>query len=233
MAEFLVFGKSGQVATELARDARCSCFGRDRVDLGTPGACAALIAELKPKAVINAAAYTAVDRAEEEEELATTINGEAPAAMARACAALDVPLVHISTDYVLDGQGTDPHHPDARPAPLNAYGRSKLKGEQGITTSGARHAILRTSWVFSAHGANFLKTMLRLAETRDALTVVGDQIGGPTSARAIAAACLRIAEALTDPNSPRSGIFHFSEPGARSGIILFDKNRNPGRRNYF
>ena len=206
----LVFGTSGQVATEIARrapDARC--LGRAEVDLGNPESCAAAIAHHGPRAVLNAAAYTAVDRAEEEEPLATRINGDAPAAMARACAVLGVPLVHISTDYVFDGRGDAPRAPEAATAPLNAYGRSKLAGEVAIRASGASHAILRTSWVFSAHGSNFLRTMLRLSETRDALSIVNDQIGGPTPAGAIAAACLRIADRLiADP--ALTGTYHFS-----------------------
>jgi dTDP-4-dehydrorhamnose reductase len=117
----------------------------------------------RPTVVINAAAYTAVDRAETEEVLATTINGAAPAAMAEACAALRIPLVHISTDYVFDGGGARTFAPNDATAPQNAYGRSKLAGEQGIRATGASHAILRTSWVFSAHGTNFVKTMLRLS----------------------------------------------------------------------
>lgn len=204
----LVFGKSGQVATELRSLAPDATFlGRDAADLVQPDACAAIIRQLHPSAVINAAAYTAVDRAEEEEALATTINGAAPGAMAKACADLGIPFVHISTDYVFPGDGTRPWSPDDPTAPLNAYGRSKLAGEEAVRLSGAVHAILRTSWVFSAHGGNFVKTMLRLSETRDRLTIVADQIGGPTPARAIAMACLGIANNLT---ARTSGKYHFS-----------------------
>lgn len=205
----LVFGKTGQVATELQRLGEVLALGRDQVDLANPAACADAIRTHAPSAVINAAAYTAVDRAEEEEALATFINGEAPTAMAQACAELDIPLIHISTDYVFAGTGDAPWQPDDPTAPQNAYGRSKLAGEIGIRNSGAVHAILRTSWVVSAHGANFVKTMLRLSDTRDALTVVADQIGGPTPARDIAAACLQIAEQLiADPS--KSGTYHYS-----------------------
>lgn len=205
----LVFGQTGQVARELARlapDARC--LGRDAADLSDPGACAAAIHTLRPRMVINAAAYTAVDRAEAEEALATTINGEAPGAMAEACAALGIPLVHLSTDYVFDGSGDEPRRPDAPVAPINAYGRSKLAGDQAVLASGAQAVVLRTSWVFSAHGANFVKTMLRLAQTRDSLTVVADQIGGPTPAADIARACVTIAHALAD-GAP-GGVHHFA-----------------------
>ncbi|MDC3363315.1 dTDP-4-dehydrorhamnose reductase [Planktomarina temperata] len=205
----LVFGKTGQVATELQRLGDVVALGRDQADLSDPAACADAIRTHAPRAVINAAAYTAVDRAEEEEALATTINGDAPTAMARACADLGIPLIHISTDYVFAGTGDAPWQPDDPTAPQNAYGRSKLAGEIGIRNSGAVHAILRTSWVVSAHGANFVKTMLRLSDTRDVLTVVVDQIGGPTPARDIAAACLQIAEQLiADPS--KSGTYHFS-----------------------
>ena len=205
----LVFGKTGQVATELQRLSGVMALGREDVDLFDPKACAATIREHAPKAVINAAAYTAVDKAEDEEHLATGINGEAPAAMAKACAELGIPLVHISTDYVFNGRGNTPYRPEDVTEPQNAYGRSKLAGETGIRESGAVHAILRTSWVVSAHGANFVKTMLRLSETRDALTVVADQIGGPTPARDIAKACLQIVNQLIQ-DTTKSGTYHFS-----------------------
>ena len=205
----LVFGKTGQVATELQRLSGVTVLGRDDVDLSAPSACAAAIREHSPKAVINAAAYTAVDMAEDEEHLATVINGNAPTAMAKACAELGIPLVHISTDYVFSGRGNTPNSPEDAAEPQNAYGRSKLAGEHGIRKSGAVYAILRTSWVVSAHGANFAKTMLRLSETRDALTVVADQIGGPTPARDLAAACLQMVEQLIQEPS-KSGTYHYS-----------------------
>lgn len=206
----LVFGKTGQVATELKLlEPNASFLGREEADLSDPEACATALRAHAPSAVINAAAYTAVDRAEEEEPLATTINGAAPGAMAQVCAALGIPLVHISTDYVFAGDGTAPWQPDDPTGPLGAYGRSKLVGEEAVRAAGGPHVILRTSWVFSAHGANFLKTMLRLSETRDALNVVEDQIGGPTPAGAIAAACQRIAKDL-QAHPDRSGTYHFS-----------------------
>ena len=205
----LVFGKTGQVATELQSHKDVIAIGRDEADLSVPATCTEAIRQYKPRAVINAAAYTAVDKAESEENLATMINGEAPGAMASACADLDIPLVHISTDYVFDGTGTKPWSVTDIPNPKNAYGRSKLKGEQAIKASGCVHAILRTSWVISAHGHNFVKTMRRLSETKDRITVVDDQIGGPTCARDIAQTCLSIAEQLIqDPN--KSGIYHYS-----------------------
>ena len=205
----LVFGKTGQIATELQRLSGVMAFGRDDVDLSNPQACAAVIRKHAPKAVINAAAYTAVDKAEDEEYLATVINGDAPTAMAEACAALGIPMVHISTDYVFNGTGNSLYLPEDATEPQNAYGRSKLAGEIGVCESGAVYAILRTSWVVSAHGENFVKTMLRLSETRGSLNVVADQIGGPTPARNIAAVCFHMAEQLVQEPS-KSGTYHFS-----------------------
>lgn len=205
----LVFGKTGQVATELARLDGVHCLGRDTADLSDPAICAAAILQAKPAAVINAAAYTAVDRAEEEEALATVVNAEAPAAMARVCAGLGVPFVSISTDYVFAGDGTAPWHPDDPTGPLGAYGRSKLAGEAAIAAAGGAWAVLRTSWVVSAHGNNFVKTMLRLGTERDSLNVVADQIGGPTPARDIAHACHRMALALAEDPGKR-GLYHFA-----------------------
>ena len=184
-------------------------LGRDQADLSDPVACIQAIRALAPRAVINAAAYTAVDKAEEDEELATIINGVTPTSIAQACAEMQIPLVHISTDYVFEGSGEVPWKPSDTTAPQNAYGRSKLAGEEGILGSGATHAILRTSWVVSPHGANFVKTMLRLSETRDTLSVVADQIGGPTPARDIASACLMIAQHLQEDPS-KSGTYHYS-----------------------
>lgn len=206
----LVFGKTGQVATELQAILPDATFlGRDEADLSDPAACARQIAVLSPDAVINAAAYTAVDAAETDEDTAALVNGAAPTEMAKACAALGVPLVHISTDYVFDGSGQHPFTPDHATGPLGVYGKTKLAGEDGIRAVGGTFAILRTSWVFSAHGGNFVKTMLRVGATRDALTVVGDQVGGPTPARDIAKACIIICERLKADQSA-SGTYHFS-----------------------
>lgn len=206
----LVFGKTGQVAQELARISADAVFlSRAEADLSVPGQCAEAIQAYKPDAVINAAAFTNVDQAEEQEDEASIINGAAPGEMARACAKLGNPLVHLSTDYVFDGTGAEPIHNNAPPAPLNAYGRSKLAGEEAVRAAGGAHAIMRTSWVFSAHGSNFVKTMLRLAQDRTSISVVGDQIGGPTAARDIARACLSIAETLIS-NPDKSGFVHYA-----------------------
>lgn len=206
----LVFGHTGQVAIELSRIAPDAFFlDRDAADLTDPAACACAIHAHAPRAVINAAAYTAVDKAEADEAAAMRVNADAPAAMAQACAALGIPMVHISTDYVFDGSGAEPRKAAGPVAPINAYGRSKLAGERAIVQAGGTYAILRTSWVVSAHGTNFVRTMLRLSETRKALNVVDDQIGGLTCAADIAAACLAIADQLSvDPG--KSGVCHFS-----------------------
>ncbi len=214
MSRLLVFGRTGQVARELARLTPEAGFearylGRDEADLTDPEACARAIRNSGADAVINAAAHTAVDRAESEPELAQLINALAPAAMAQATAALGVPFVHISTDYVFDGSGEQPRTESDPTGPLGVYGRTKLEGERAIAEAGGQWAVLRTSWVFSAHGANFVKTMLRLGAGRDELRVVADQHGGPTPAADIASACLTMTQAmLKDP--ARGGIYHFS-----------------------
>lgn len=205
----LVFGKSGQLAVELARDGDVQCIGRAGADLSDPAGCAAKIRELQPEAVINAAAFTDVDGAETQSELAHLINGDAPTAMAKACAKLAIPFVHISTDYVFEGSGNAAQPPDQTPNPQGAYGHSKLAGEVGIEDAGGAYAILRTSWVVSSTGKNFVKTMLRLGDTRDTLTVVADQIGGPTPANSLAKAALSVARQLqSDPT--KRGVYHFS-----------------------
>ncbi len=205
----LVFGKTGQVAHELGGYTEVTCLGRETADLGDPSACSAMIHRLAPQAVINAAAYTAVDRAEEEETLANIVNGLAPGAMAKACADLSIPLIHISTDYVFDGSGTRPWRPNDTARPLGSYGRSKLAGEQAVIAAGGVYGIVRTSWVFSASGTNFAKTMLRLGRERDQLAVVADQFGGPTPAHAIAEVCLAMSKHLIEDPS-KTGLYHFS-----------------------
>lgn len=207
--KILVFGKTGQVATELQRQADVIALARDQADLSKPEECAAVVRATDADVIINAAAYTAVDKAEDEEPLANLINGAAPAAMARAAADRNIPFLHISTDYVFDGTGTLPFLPDARTGPLGAYGRSKLLGEIGVRGANGPHAILRTSWVFSAHGANFVKTMLRLGAERDQLGIVADQIGGPTAAADIAAALLQMAKSFHH-GANHTGTYHFS-----------------------
>lgn len=210
MTGLLVFGRTGQVAQELARLAPEARFlDRAAADLSDPEACARAIRASGCKAVLNAAAYTAVDRAESEPELARRINAYSPAAMARACAALRLPFLSISTDYVFDGSGSAPWVETDPTGPLGIYGATKLAGEQGIAEAGGQWAVLRTSWVFSAHGANFVKTMLRLGAERSELRVVADQHGGPTPAADIAQACLTMLAAMRD-DPARGGVYHFS-----------------------
>lgn len=210
--KLLVFGKTGQVARELARaipaDMEARFLDRQAADLGVPDQCAAAIAESDADIIINAAAWTAVDQAEADEDTATLVNGLSPGAMAQAAAKRGKPFLHISSDYVFDGHGSAPFQPADPTGPLGAYGRSKLAGEQHVAAAEGSFLILRTSWVFSAHGSNFVKTMLRLGAERDRLTVVNDQIGGPTPAGAIAQALLGAACAM-HKGAP-GGIYHFS-----------------------
>jgi dTDP-4-dehydrorhamnose reductase len=211
--KILVFGHSGQVATELRAldgdDVQITALTRADADLTDPAACVAAINVHAPAAVINAAAYTAVDKAESDAEAAQVINADAPAAMARACAARDIPFVSISTDYVFSGAGDTPWTPVDPTDPQSVYGRTKRDGEVAIVKTGGRYAVLRTSWVVSGHGNNFVKTMLRIGAERDALTIVADQIGGPTGAAEIARACIKIAKTLTS-EPEKSGVYHFS-----------------------
>lgn len=211
--KILVFGHSGQVATELRAlhsDAiQITALARADTNLTNPAACAAAIDVHAPDAVINAAAYTFVDQAESDIEMAHLINAESPAAMARACAVRDIPFVSISTDYVFSGAGDTPWTPVDPTDTQSVYGRTKRNGEIEIAKAGGRYTVLRTSWVVSAHGNNFVQTMLRLGAEREALTIVADQVGSPTGAAEIARACITIAKTLvTEPK--KSGIYHFS-----------------------
>lgn len=206
----LVFGRSGQLARALQQSSVIDCIslGREEADLTLPALCARKVLETDADAVINAAAYTAVDKAEAEEELATLVNATAPAAMAEAAAKRGLPFVHVSTDYVFDGSGNTPHARNEAVSPINAYGRSKVLGEQHITALSGHSSIVRTSWVFSAHGKNFVTTMLRLGAQRDELRVVADQVGGPTAATDLARAVITVAKAMKDGRS--GGIHHFA-----------------------
>ena len=205
----LVFGKNGQVGSALSRLPGVIALDRGQADLCDAGACARIIARTHARAVINAAAYTAVDRAETETDQAHLINAIAPGVLARAAAQRGLPFVHLSTDYVFDGSGSAAWRPGDRPAPLGVYGASKLAGERAVKDAGGPYVILRTSWVFSETGGNFVKTMLRLAAQNTRLNVVCDQRGGPTSARSIAQACLKAVDGL-DKNPGLSGVYHFS-----------------------
>jgi dTDP-4-dehydrorhamnose reductase len=208
----LVVGKTGQLAIGLANNQgghSLTFAGRDAMDQSDPVSCQEYLAECDVDAVINAAAWTDVDGAETAENAATVVNGATPTALAKTARDLGIPIIHVSTDYVFDGLGETPWRPSDKTNPLNAYGRSKLAGEVGVAASGAVFAILRTSWVVSVTGKNFVKTMLALGATRDKLTVVADQHGAPTPADDLAMACLRAAEVLVE-KPELSGIYHFA-----------------------
>lgn len=210
MRGLLVFGQNGQVAKELHRLAPdAEYLGRDRADLVSSEQCAEAIALFRPRIVINAAAYTAVDRAEEETDIARQVNALAPGAMASEAARQGVPFLHVSTDYVFDGSGDAARTEDEATGPLGAYGATKLQGEQAIAAAGGQWAVMRTSWVFSAHGTNFVRTMLRLAGQRDELGIVSDQIGGPTPAADIAQSLLLMAEGML-ADQRKGGTYHFA-----------------------
>ncbi len=233
MTRLLVVGGNGQVGRELRRSLRplgeviaTTRDGRlDATDDGpAPDACmavdladleglAALVREVAPAAVLNAAAYTAVDKAETDAEAAYRINAEAPGALVRACAAAGIPLVHYSTDYVFDGQGVRPYREDDPTAPLGVYGASKLAGEEAVRAAGGRHLLFRTAWVYAAHGHNFLRTMLRLGAEREELRVVADQVGTPTPAALIAdVTAVALAKALSG-QAPDTGTWHLTAGG--------------------
>lgn len=221
----LVLGANGQVGTELRRALAgqnvlaATRSGRlpdgtacAQADFDQPQDLPALLERLRPQVVVNAAAWTAVDKAESEPEAAFRANAEAPGVIARWCAAAGVPLLHYSTDYVFDGQGRAPYRPDQATAPLGVYGASKRAGEEAIAAAGGHYLIFRTAWVYAAHGHNFLRTMLRLGAERDTLGVVADQIGTPTPAALIA----DITEQVLAQPPRQSGIWHLTAHGQTS-----------------
>ena len=217
----LLLGKNGQVGWELQRSlaplgelTALDRHGADGLcgDLGNPEGIAATVRAVQPQLIVNAAAYTAVDQAESEPELARRINAAAPAVLAREAAAGGALLVHYSTDYVFDGSGQRPWREDDATAPLSVYGQTKLEAEQAILASGCAHLILRTSWVYAARGGNFAKTMLRLAQERERLTVIDDQWGAPTGAELIAdVSAHAIAQTRQQPG--KAGIYHLAPAG--------------------
>ncbi|GIL38735.1 dTDP-4-dehydrorhamnose reductase [Roseiterribacter gracilis] len=213
----LVTGADGQVGQALQRAAWpvnvvVSMQRRTALDITDPKAIEAAVATLQPDLLINAAAYTAVDRAENDAARAFAVNRDGAANLAGVCAAQDVALLHISTDYVFDGSGNRPWREDDATNPLGVYGASKLAGEEAVRERLDQHVILRTAWVYAAQGQNFVRTMLRLADERDEVRVVDDQIGNPTPADAIAAAIVRIAAAIADKQA-HWGTFHFAGAG--------------------
>ncbi|WP_375740614.1 dTDP-4-dehydrorhamnose reductase [Pseudomonas boanensis] len=217
--KILVTGYSGQVACELqmslADAGEVMALGRDRLDLAKPDEIRQHVRALTPDLIINAAAHTAVDLAETEPDVAFAINATAPGVLAEEAAVLGVPLIHYSTDYVFDGEKDGAYTEDDIPNPLGVYGRSKLAGEQAIQAVGGEHLILRTSWVYSLHGRNFLLTMQRLLQERDELRVVSDQIGAPTWAGSIAQATAQLVRQW-QAGTRAWGVYHFTAQGETS-----------------
>ena len=236
--KILVSGSEGQVARSLAERGANSPHelvfaARPELDLADADSIFRTIERVRPDLVISAAAYTAVDQAEDEPERAMAINGEAPGHIGRAAAMIGAGVLHLSTDYVFDGSGDRTWKETDQTAPIGTYGKSKLAGERALAASQARHAILRTAWVYSPFGANFVKTMLRLAETRDTLNVVADQYGNPTSALDIADALLLVADRWSDGTEPGADqIFHFAGTGmtnwAEFARAIFAQARDKG-----
>ena len=216
----LVTGIAGQVGRDLLAELAPAgdVVGLDRaaMDLASPQSIRDAVRRVSPGIIVNPAAYTAVDRAESEPELAMRVNGEAASVLAQEARRLGAWLVHYSTDYVFDGSKPTPYREDDPTGPASVYGRTKLAGEQAIAASGCRHLMLRTSWVYSLHGRNFLLTMQRLAGERDELRVVADQVGAPTTSLAIAQATARLLARLRAPADGLDGIYHMTCGGATS-----------------
>lgn len=213
----LVTGATGQVGGALARaippeGITLVTVGRDRLDLARPGTVDGALDSIRPDVVVNSAAYTAVDKAETEPELARAVNEDGPAALATACSQRGIALIHLSTDYVFDGTGRRPYRPDDPVAPLGVYGATKEAGERAIRRVLEDHLILRTAWVYAARGQNFVNTMLRVGADRDALRVVADQHGTPTAAIDIAAAILALLTARRDGTTV-TGTHHYTADG--------------------
>nr|WP_288354933.1 dTDP-4-dehydrorhamnose reductase [uncultured Pseudomonas sp.] len=218
--KILLLGQHGQVSRELQwlLESRHELIvlGREQLDLADIDNLREAVRRLQPELIINAAAHTAVDAAESEPEAAFAINAVAPGVLAEEAAALDAPLIHYSTDYVFDGSKASAYIEEDAPNPLGVYGHSKLAGEQAIATVGGKHLILRTSWVYSLHGRNFLLTTQRLLQEREQLSVVADQVGAPTWAGSIAAATVQLIERRQQQQTAAWGIYHFSARGETS-----------------
>jgi dTDP-4-dehydrorhamnose reductase len=220
--KLLVVGRDGQLArsvreTAAARGVEVIALGRPQLDILDKRSVAVAVARERPAVVLNAAAYTAVDRAESQPEAAHAVNALGPEHVASACAEQSIPIIHISTDYVFDGAKQRPYVEDDPTGPINVYGRTKLEGEQRVAAACARHLILRTAWVHSPWGANFVKTMLRLAATRPGIGVVADQTGSPTYAPDLAAVILTIVQRIaTGPKAMGWGTYHAVGAGETS-----------------
>ena len=221
--KILLFGKNGQVGWELSRSLQplgeVITLDRKKADFSNPESLRGIVQSIKPDVIVNAVAYTAVDKAEQEESLATIINGVAVGVLAEEAKSINALLIHYSTDYVFDGSKATPYSEEDQPNPINAYGRSKLVGEEIVRKTGCRHLIFRASWVYAAHGNNFAKTMLKLAAERDELKVVADQFGAPTSAELIAdVTALTLHRIITNPvlSEKISGIYHLTASGKTS-----------------
>jgi dTDP-4-dehydrorhamnose reductase len=236
VSKIVVVGADGQVGQELQRVLRplgeLHLFNRQSLDLSQPDLIAQIIETIQPNIIVNAAAYTAVDKAESEPELAHVINAIAPTQLAKSAQALNASLIHISTDYVFDGTKGSPYQPSDLTHPMSIYGASKLKGEEGIQENCDRYYILRTAWVYGSYGkSNFVKTMLRLGADRTELKVVADQVGTPTWARSIAEAIATLINTLDSTPAP-SGIYHFTNSGVASwydfAIAIFEEARSLG-----
>jgi dTDP-4-dehydrorhamnose reductase len=218
----VIIGQSGQLARSLVECApngvELVCLGRHTFDLSCPSADFAAIMAHQPEFVINAAAYTAVDKAESDQEAAFALNSDGPARLAEFTASRQIPLIHVSTDYVFNGAGSRPYVEDDATAPLNIYGKSKLRGEKAVLRLQPQSIILRTSWLFSAHGGNFVKTMLRLGRERDRLRIVADQTGCPTSASDLASCIWQVVGMIASQSRGfRSwGIYHYAGEGVTS-----------------
>ena len=222
--KILLLGCNGQVGWELQRSLGplgevIACDfdsqGDSRADFSAPESLAGLVHRVRPGLIVNAAAHTAVDKAESEPDVAHALNAAAPGVLAREAKALDVPMLHYSTDYVFAGSGSDPRSEESATGPLSVYGRTKLEGELQIRASGCTHLILRTSWVYAARGGNFARTMLRLAAERDTLNVIDDQIGAPTGADLLADVTAHAARSLLH-NPSLSGTYHCVAAGETS-----------------
>ncbi|OWV83268.1 dTDP-4-dehydrorhamnose reductase [Rhizobium sp. R693] len=220
MRPFLITGADGQVGFELrhvlASLGDIVACGRAEFDLENEAHILSSLEATRPAVIFNAAAYTAVDRAETEAARAVAVNGVAPGVMARWAAHNDCLMIHYSTDYVFDGEKNSPYVETDATNPQSVYGKSKLQGEEAVRAAGGRHLILRTSWVYGQHGHNFLKTILRLASERETLRIVADQVGAPTSAALIANTTARIVDKILTDKSAGSGVYHLTSQGSAS-----------------